>query len=229
MKDKKEKPRGLLPDLPTRSEGRYAARPAPRDWTPAEDLAILPWLLAADSERDYLAACRFLCHVLDRNPIYPGTARPGIETATRDCVALIERRTVTGLLIGRPGWNAFATEFHTDARDGTALTWAERSRFLKPYHNKIIAGKPHVDYPELFTILDRNPKGPDLAVIQAYLEQRTHDPHRREMENFKPAESMVTKNLYTAILGFVLVDKPERRQSFWLDYMNIVDDYRGFV
>lgn len=162
MKEKKPQTNNfLLPPPPEAgTEGRYSARPDdPRPWSPIEDLLLFPAVAACKNEYSYRTTCRALCQILGREPAYAAAARPPLKTILNDCVALIERRTVTHTLTG----------VHRDVldlagdmncgfypRDLEDVTVGEFNKILIPYRNKIKAKTPVATFQELMCLLGRS-------------------------------------------------------------------------
>lgn len=137
-------------------KGRYAARNPPRPWTPQEDLVLFPVLLACHSERAYVAACRFLCRTLNREPAFPSGAKPTESQIAASCISIVERRTVTELMT--KWYTGFAPDcFGTLAvRSGEPASWAELARFVRPYQTKRTAGTSAVKPADFLTLLERD-------------------------------------------------------------------------
>lgn len=139
-------------------EGRYVARPPARPWTLQENFVLLPVLIPCQSERAYLAAVRFLCATLDREPVFGPNERPDGPRKQTERNSIIERRTVTELLSGLVQNQAtFARDLWRVARIDAPLTWAERNKFLRPYAKKAENKQPAIPEAELLVLLDRAP------------------------------------------------------------------------
>lgn len=145
---------GVFPPSP-RGDGRYAARRPQRPWTNLEDMVLHPVLLACQSERAYLQACRFLCRVLDREPCFPEGSRPAETRVAASCVSIIERRTITELM------SCWPIHFNPEAlgvlgcRSEMPASWAEVARFLRPFREKQKKNTTQIGYEELLLVLDR--------------------------------------------------------------------------
>lgn len=168
---------GLLPDVPPRPPGRYApgTRPAKsKPWAPTEDLALWPPLLACESERTYLRTCVRLCEILGRVPGLSGP-HPTAGAIVHESVALIERRTVTGVIDGRcREVLALAYRLKPNARTGRPLSWAEKARFLRPYYAKTDS---RIARSDLMRLLQRSVHyDEDIRMIDAYLQSLAERP-----------------------------------------------------
>lgn len=147
---------------PASDPGRYRVRPPHRDWEPIDDLLLIPVIAACHSDRAYLEACVGLCDVLDRRP-----ANSGLTHAqyVRECVSLIERRTVTGLLDAPTREHIdLASRLFDGRRTGLPLSWGERARILNPYAPKRL-GQCRLDDVAMF--LERSPS--DDKTLRQYV------------------------------------------------------------
>lgn len=223
---------GFLPAVPHRGAGqRYVVRPEHREWTLAERAVLWPVLYRCDSERAYLRACRELCRLLDRVPVWEPGFHPTAADVSREAVALIERKTVTDALSGYPGRFSVCMEnLHRMCRTGCRWTWAERVRFLRPWHRKAGNGQPRVDLASgLMIYLDRGVTA-DTPAAREYLAAFAANPNMAEIERFDGFDPFAPKfKAHTEVLvrGVLAADTRQAVQAVWSALIDRFD-VRGF-
>lgn len=159
---------------PVAVPGRYVARPPTVPWSAYDDLALIPVLLACESQAGFFAACEFLCDALARPVAYAPGQRPDAKKVKTDMFDLIKMRTVTRTLsdrslCGRDSAMVLARELFAGHRTGLPLTWAEREYFLKPHHHKPGNGEPQMGFDDLMCLLERG-EGDGALVADALRE-----------------------------------------------------------
>lgn len=148
--------------IPEKPPGRYEVKASGPEWETLEDLALWPVLVECESEVSYRMTCRWLCSAFGREPRCPD------DRLLKESVALIEMRTVTRHMEGVPVTLSRAAERLLNGhRSGKVLSWAEKHKFLKQYHNKLANKRPRIRIDELLPLMGRNEK--DTYQVMGYL------------------------------------------------------------
>ena len=218
----------LFPD-PPRHSGRYTVRPeSERPWGMMEQMLLFPVLGACRNRFAYHEACVWLCRILDRSPTFPATARPTKNQIAIESRSIIERRTVTGLLVHTPkGGKAWDQGVSINWRSERDLTWAEKDRIIEPWFKKRLERTPWIEEQELADLMGRSVE-PERNVLGDYISELVHG-HKLGIAEEEPGEGPGGRNNYAELIARVLFLVKAEREGRTQQYPGLWQDLIRFL
>lgn len=150
--------------------GRYAAHSRAgscEHWTPLDEIALWPILLACKSDAADRAAREWLCDQLDRDSKPAGFERNTKKRVEHKC-GLIRMRVVVRHLAGRKKYplvvpiEELRDALFTGWRTGLPVTWGEYHSVIRPYLDKP-KKEEKIDCADVVKYLDRSPDDPFMG------------------------------------------------------------------